>query len=97
MRRIVYAASFVDDADRIAAYIETKFGADRADLFIAELNRFCQNVATQPGLGRANHGYRTPLLGIVYDRNWIFFNHDDAEIRFLHMVEGMRRKAGIRF
>lgn len=97
MRRIVYAARFLDDADRIAAYIEANFGVARADAFIADLNRFCQLVAAQPRIGRASHGYDTPLLGVVHDQNWIFFTYDDAEIRFVHMVEGMRNKPGIRF
>jgi hypothetical protein len=32
MRRAVYAASFIDDADAIASYIETSFGRDRAEI-----------------------------------------------------------------
>jgi plasmid stabilization system protein ParE len=49
--RIVYAESFVDDADVIARYIEGEFGAKRADVFINDLNRFCENVASQPRVG----------------------------------------------
>lgn len=97
MRRVVYAASFVDDADRIAQYIEVQFGAARADIFIDDLNRFCELIATQPRLGKHNHGYDTTLHGVVHDRNWIFFQYDDAEARFLHIVDGRRNKNLIAF
>ena len=74
--RIVFAASFVDDADAIARYIERQFGVSRADAFIDDLNRFCELEATQPRVGRQNHGYDTTLYGVVHDVNWIFFEHD---------------------
>jgi|WetSurMetagenome_2_1015567.scaffolds.fasta_scaffold798067_2 plasmid stabilization system protein ParE len=67
MRRVVYSVSFVDDADRISEYIESRFGARRADAFIADLNRFCELVADLPGVGRRNHGYETTLYGVVHD------------------------------
>jgi plasmid stabilization system protein ParE len=96
MRRIVYAESFVNDADRIAEYIERRFGAARSDMFVLDLNRFCGLVAQYPGIGRQNHGYGTTLHGIVYERNWIFFEYDDSEIRFVHLIEGMRDKHIVR-
>jgi plasmid stabilization system protein ParE len=68
----------VDDADAIAGYIEGKFGALRADAFIDDLNRFCEFVASQPRIGRQDHGYDTRLYGVVHDVNWIFFEHDSA-------------------
>jgi len=77
MRRIVFATSFVDDADMIAAYIESNFGISRADAFIDDLDRFCALVADNPGLGRTSDGYETTLYGVVHDLNWIFFQYDD--------------------
>ncbi len=95
--RIVYAQSFVDDADAIAGYIEGQFGASRADAFIDDLNRFCELVASQPRIGKQDHGYDTTLYGVVHDVNWIFFEHDSAEVRFVHIVDGRRRKGGVEF
>ena len=95
--RIVFAASFVDDADAIARYIERQFGVSRADAFIDDLNRFCELVASQPRIGRQNHGYDTTLYGVVHDMNWIFFEHDSAEVRFVHIVDGRLRKSGVEF
>ncbi|MFZ1963654.1 MAG: type II toxin-antitoxin system RelE/ParE family toxin [Roseiarcus sp.] len=95
--RIVFAASFVDDADAIAGYIERQFGASRADAFIDDLNRFCELIASQPRIGRQSHGYDTTLYGVVHDVNWIFFEHDSDEVRFVHIVDGRRRKGGVEF
>jgi plasmid stabilization system protein ParE len=96
MRRVVFAASFVDDADAIASYIESNFGMSRADAFIDDLDRFCALVADNPGLGRTSHGYETTLFGVVHDLNWIFFQYDDEEVRFIHIVDGRRDKPTIR-
>lgn len=95
--RIVYAESFVDDADAIAQYIESRFGTARADAFTNDLNRFCENIASQPRAGRRNHGYDTTLLGVIHEVNWIFFEHDSDEVRFVHVVDGRRRKGAIEF
>jgi plasmid stabilization system protein ParE len=97
MRRVIYAASFVEDADTIASYIETHFGISHADAFIEELGRFCELIASQPRIGRQNHGYDTTLYGVVHKLNWIFFQHDDAEVRFVHIVDGRRQKNSIPF
>jgi len=97
MRRVVFAASFVDDADTIASYIESNFGISRADVFIEDLDRFCALIADNPGLGRTSHGYETTLFGVVYDLNWIFFQYDDDEVRFIHIVDGRRDKPTVRF
>ena len=67
MRRPVYTATFVEDADKIAHYIETRFEITYADAFIASLNRFCEIVASQPGLEKQNHGYDATLYGVVHD------------------------------
>jgi plasmid stabilization system protein ParE len=97
MRRAVYAASFIDDADAIASYIETMFGRDRADLFRDELDHFCEVLAALPGRGKGDHGYDTPLLGVVFERNWIFFRLDETEARFVHIVAARRNRSAIRF
>jgi plasmid stabilization system protein ParE len=97
MRRVIYAASFVDDADKIASAIEARFGKSRADAFIDDLNRFCELVTSQPGVGMPNHGYDTTLYGVVHGVNWIFFQFDAVEVRFVHIVDGRRRKGTIAF
>ena len=97
MRHAVYATSFIDDADAISSYIETTFGRHRADLFRDELEHFCEVLASLPGRGKANHGYGTPLLGVVFEHNWIFFRLDETEARFVHIVAARRLKSAIRF
>jgi len=97
MRRVVYAASFVVDADKIAAYIESSFGTSRADAFISDVDGFCALVASQPRIGRQDHGYETTLHGVVHGPNWLFFQYDDAEVRFVHIVDGRRQKKSVAF
>lgn len=97
MRRPVYTATFVGDADKIARYIETQFGITHADAFIDDLNRFCELVASQPGLGKQNHGYDTTLYGVVHDGNWILFQYDDDEARLIHIVDGRQHKKAFIF
>ena len=97
MRRIVYAASFVEDADAIVRYIEKRFGQSRADIFIQDLDRFCRLVASQPRIGKHNHGYDTTLHGVVHGVNWIFFLHDADEVRFVHIFDARRHKYELHF
>ena len=97
MRRVIYADSFVDDADRIAADIESRFGALYADAFRDDLDWFCEVVASQPRIGKQDHGYGTTLYGIPRNVNWIFFQFDDAEVRFVHIVASQREKRGMHF
>jgi plasmid stabilization system protein ParE len=97
MRQVVYAASFVEDADEISRYISEKFGPDRAAAFNSDLEDFCEAVADSPRLGRARHGYASSLNGVVYGVNWIFFRYDDAEVQFIHIVDSRRDKSAIRF
>jgi plasmid stabilization system protein ParE len=97
MRRVVYAASFIDDADAIAAHIEAVFGRPRADKFRDDLSHFCEVLADLPGRGKTNHGYRTPLLGVVFESNWIFFRLAEEEALFVHAVRSRRLKSAIRF
>ena len=95
MRRVIYADSFVDDADTIAADIESRFGARYADAFRDDLDWFCEVVASQPRIGKQDHGYGTTLYGIPHNVNWIFFQFDDAEARFVHIVASRREKRSV--
>ena len=97
MRRVVYAASFVDDADAMAAYIETKFGLSRADGFIADIEHLCEVLANLPRIGSANHGFDTPLFGVVFQSNWVFYQINEDEILFVHLVASRRLKSLIQF
>jgi plasmid stabilization system protein ParE len=97
VRRIVYADSLVDDADGIAEYIEKSFGARGADVFISRLARFCELVSDTPGLGRTSHGCESPLYGVVHEMNWVFYQYDDLEVRFVHIIDGRRDKSAVRF
>ncbi len=97
MRRVVYTDSFVDDADRIAADIESRLGIRPADAFRDNLNWFCEVVASQPRIGKQNHGYATTLYGVVHDVNWIFFQFDDAEARFVHIFDQRRLKSVVTY
>ncbi len=96
MRRVIYADSFVDAADRIAADIESRYGSRRADAFRDDLAWFCEVVASQPRIGKRDHGYNTTLYGIPHDVNWIFFQFDDDEARFVHIVDSRREKRSMR-
>ena len=97
MRRVIYADSFVDDADCIAADIEARYGGRRADAFRDELDWFCGVVASQPRIAKTSHGYGTALYGIPHGVNWIFFQFDDEEARFVHIVNQRRLKSAITF
>ena len=97
MRSIVFATSFLEDADIIAAAITKRFGHVRANTFIEALHHLCILISENPGLGRDSHGYETALSGVVHHGNWIFFQHDEDEIRFIHMVDAKREKSAIRF
>jgi hypothetical protein len=41
--------------------------------------------------------YDTTLFGVIHGVNWIFFEHDFAEVRFVHVVDGRRRKSRVGF
>src|SRR5664280_623612 len=68
--------------ERGSADIESRSGARYADAFRDDLNWFCEVVASQPRIGKQDHGYDTTLYGIPHNVNWIFFQFDDAEARF---------------
>jgi plasmid stabilization system protein ParE len=97
MREVVYAASFVEEADEIARYVEQRFGRESASRFNEELEHFCESIADSPKLGRAEHGYATALNAVVYKTNWVFFRYDDVEAQFIHIVSSRRHKPDIRF
>ena len=97
MRSVVYAATFVAEAHAIAVRIESAFGVARADRFRDDLERFCETLAQTPGRGKTDHGYRTPLLGVVFGQNWIFFRLGDNTADFVHIVQSRRLKAAINF
>lgn len=73
------------------------FGRLRAEQFRSDLERFCEALADTPGRGKSDHGYRTPLLGVVFEYNWIFFRIDEDAAHFVHIVRSRRLKSTIRF
>ncbi len=97
MRRIVFAPSFDREVEDIGVYIEETFGAASRGEFVTDLMAICTLIADQPGIGTPDHGYSTLLAGFVFRMNWVFFDYDAEEIRFLHIVDGRRNKANIRF
>jgi len=97
MRRIVFAPSFDQDVEDIGAYIEERFGAAVREQFVSDLMMTCSHIASFPDMGLSGHGYETPLKGFVFGPNWIFFDHDDNEVRFLHIVDGRRHKGNVKF
>jgi plasmid stabilization system protein ParE len=97
MRRVVIAPSFDREAENIGIAIEQRFGQKARRDFVASLEHLCQVIATLPGIGKTQHGYKTKLVGFVLGPNWVFFEFDDAEIRFLHIVDARRNRRGISF
>jgi plasmid stabilization system protein ParE len=97
MRRIVFAPSFDQEVEDIGILIEQRFGERSRDEFVMALQHTCLAIAESPGLGLPDHGYTTSLLGFVFRVNWIFFEYDQAEVRFLHIVDARREKGNVRF
>ena len=54
-------------------------------------------LSSFPGLGKPSHPYVTELIGFSYKRNWIFFEADPDEARFIHIVSDKRDAEGIEF
>ncbi|MGO4872673.1 MAG: hypothetical protein ACLPGW_19070 [Roseiarcus sp.] len=52
---------------------------------------------SQPRIAKQDHGYGATLYGIAHNVNWIFFQFDDAEARFVDIVASRREKRGMRF
>jgi plasmid stabilization system protein ParE len=97
MRRIVFAPSFDREVEEIGAYVEERFGEAARRKFIDDLLATCSLIASFPGIGINDHGYTTPLAAFVFRVNWIFFDYDAEEVRFLHIVDGRRAKDSMRF
>jgi len=97
MRRILFAPSFDREVEAIGVAIEQRFGEQVRHNFVADLARICTLLAHLPNMGTAKHGYETKLVGFVFDQNWIFFDFDDWEVHFLHIMNAKRDKDRISF
>ena len=97
MRRVVIAPSFDREAEAIGLSIEERFGAEARRNFVADLARICTLIAYVPKIGKIHHGYNTKLSGFVFEQNWIFFDFDDGDVHFLHIVNAQRNKRKITF
>jgi plasmid stabilization system protein ParE len=97
MRRVVYAPSFDQGAEDIGVYIEETFGEQARRNFLSDLTDTCLAIASEPKIGLHDHGYATSLLGVVFQVNWIFFEYDQQEVRFLHIIDARRDKPTVRF
>ena len=89
MGRVVIAPSFDREAEAIGFAIEQRFGEEARRTFVANLARICTLIADTPNMGTTGHGYDTKLAGFVFDPNWIFFDFDADEVRFLHIVSAI--------
>jgi plasmid stabilization system protein ParE len=92
MRRAVFAPSFDREVEDIGVAMEERFGAAARRKFLVDLRETCALVVSFPGVGKRNHGYETTLLGFVFRLNWIFFEYDANEVRFLHIRDGRMDK-----
>ena len=97
MRRIVFAPSFDREVEDIGVDIEERFGEAARHEFIADLMATCTLLASFPGMATGRHGYDNPLVGFVFQMNWILFDQDTDEVRFLHIVNSRREKGSIPF
>src|ERR1700674_3617510 len=97
IRRVVYAPSFDQGVEDIGVYIEETFGEQARRNFLPNLTDTCLAIASEPDIGLRDHGYVTSLLGVVFQVNWIFFEYDEGEVRFLHIVDARRDKPRVRF
>ena len=95
MRQIIFAPSFGREAEDIGVYIEESFGDAARWKFLKHLSDTCVRIAEIPGLGVTDHGYEIGSAGFVFDQNWIFFEYDDDNIHFLHIVDTQRHKPNV--
>lgn len=95
MRRIVYARAFDQEVEDIGVYIQERFGEAARRGFVADLAETCTAIASFPGIGTAHHGHDTSSIGFVFRKNWIFFEYDDDQVHFLHIVDGRRHKPDV--
>ena len=97
MRRIIFAPSFDQEAEDIGVYIEGSFGESARGDFVDALRATCSRLATLPRIGTFKHGYHTLSAGFALDHNWIFFDYNDDEVNFVHIVPSSRDKPAISF
>ena len=97
MRRVLIAPSFDREVEAIGVAVEERFGEDARRNFVADLARVCTAIAYVPKIGKTDHGYNTKLVGIPFHQNWIFFDFDDDEVHFLHIVNAKRDKRNLIF
>ena len=97
MRRPIYAESFREELAEILVYIDERFGETVRRQVQDELDNTCALLCQFPALGKKNHDYATSLSGFVFRLNWIFFEYDDEQVRFLHIVDGRRDKKSMTF
>ena len=97
MRRIVFAPSFDRELEAIAAAVEERFGEAARRDFVADLVRLCDLIAQFPLIGTSHHGYDTNLIGVIFRQNWLFFDFNDKEVNFLHIVAARRNRSTISF
>jgi plasmid stabilization system protein ParE len=97
MRRIQFAPSFDQELEDIGLLIEERFGETARDEFVDDLRDTCLAIAESPGIGLGDHGYATSLLGFVFRINWVYFEYDEVEVRFLHIIDARRDKGEVAF
>jgi plasmid stabilization system protein ParE len=97
MRRAFFAPSFLQELEDILVQIEERFGETVRREIREELASTCSLICRFPATGKRDHHYPTALAGFVFRVNWIFFDYDDEQVRFLHIVDGRRDKTSIAF
>ena len=81
--------ALTDDVTAMDDYVRSEQGR-------AALDRGLSDIADSRAQSSQTR-ISTTLNGVVYELNWIFFRHDDAEIEFIHIVDSRRDKRTIRF
>jgi plasmid stabilization system protein ParE len=97
IRRVVYAPSFDQGVEDIGVYIEETFGEQARQSFLSKLADTCLAISGEPDIGLRDNGYTTSLLGVVFQVNWIFFEYDEQDVRFLHIIDARRDKPDLPF
>ena len=97
MRHAIFAPSFDREVENIAIYIDEHFGESARYQFVADLMSVCALLVTVPGIGKMDHEYATNLAGFPFRQNWILFETNGDEVRFLHIVSARRSKNSISF
>jgi plasmid stabilization system protein ParE len=92
MRRAIFAPSFDREVEDIGVAIEERFGKAVRREFLVGLRQACALVVSFPGIGKRDHGYETSILELTFRLNWIFFEYDAEQVRFLHIRDGRLNK-----